>query len=97
MCRDVGMVVARPSSAARLNKFRRDAAVLAVYLAQFDNAEADPTNPYTSATALTPEGHQQCRRDYLQSSAWVTATEISGDDIMALTQMRQRYGFRPTS
>lgn len=74
-------------------RFRRDAAVLAAYLAQFENTDTDTGDRHTAATALTPEERQQRLRDYADSLAWVTATEVSADDIAALTQMRQRYGF----
>lgn len=83
--------------AAVLSKFRRDAAVLAAYLAQFENTDTNPGDRHTAATALTPGERQQRRRDYADSLAWVTATQVSGNDIAALTQMRQRYGFPPES
>jgi hypothetical protein len=53
-----------------MKSFRRDAAaVLAAYLAHFDRTDADPSDDHTAATALTPEEHQQCRRDYAQCAA----------------------------
>ncbi|WP_336873978.1 hypothetical protein [Rhodococcus qingshengii] len=47
--------------------------------------------------ALTPEERHQRRRDYADSLTWASATEVSADDIAALTRMRQRYGFPPQS
>ncbi|MCZ4618323.1 MULTISPECIES: hypothetical protein [Rhodococcus] len=38
-----------------LSRFRRDAAILAAYLAQFENTESNCADPHTAATALTPE------------------------------------------
>lgn len=78
-----------------LSRFQREAAVLAAYLAQFDCTDAEPADAHTAATALTPEEHQQRRRDYVQCVAWMIATEVDGEDITALTQMRQHYGFPP--
>ncbi|WP_416309561.1 hypothetical protein [Rhodococcus sp. 3-2] len=80
-----------------MSRFRRDAAVLAAYLAQFENTDSNCADPHTAATALTPEERHQRRRDYTDSLAWAAATEASADDIAALTQMRQRYGFPPQS
>ncbi|ANQ75782.1 hypothetical protein AS032_33220 [Rhodococcus qingshengii] len=83
--------------AAVVSRFRRDAAVLAAYLAQFENTESNCADPHTAATALTPEEHHQRRRDYANSLAWATATQVNDEDIAALTQVRQRYGFPPQS
>ncbi|ANQ75595.1 MULTISPECIES: hypothetical protein [Rhodococcus] len=80
-----------------LSKFRRDAAVLAAYLAQFENTDTNCADPRPAATALTPEEHRQRRRDYADAGGWVVSTEVSDQDIAALTQMRQRYGFPPQS
>jgi len=81
-----------------VSRFRRDAAVLAAYLAQFENTDTNCTDPHTAATALTPEEHHQRRHDYADSLAWATATQVNDEDIKtALTQMRQRYGFPPQS
>ena len=68
-----------------LSKFRRDAAVLATFLAQFDNTDTDPGDRHPAATALTPEERQQRRRDSIDSLAWADATQISDQDIAALT------------
>ncbi|MCQ4129177.1 hypothetical protein NOU13_32240 [Rhodococcus erythropolis] len=76
-----------------LSKFRRDAAVLAAYLAQFENTDTNCADPHTAATALTPEERRQRRHDYADSLAWAAATQVNDDDIAALTRMRQRYGF----
>lgn len=80
-----------------LSRFRRDAAVLAAYLAQFENTDSSCADPNTAATALTPEERRQRRRDYADSLAWAAATQVNDEDIAALTRMRQRYGFPPQS
>ena len=67
------------------SKFRREAAVLAAYLAQFDNTDSTTT------------GHDRLRSDYLQASAWAAATEPSSDDRAALARMRRHYGFPSTT
>ncbi|MFF1555779.1 hypothetical protein ACFVX3_32685 [Rhodococcus erythropolis] len=67
------------------NRFRREAAVLAAYLAQFD---------YTDRTAAV---HERLRGDYLQASAWTAVTEPSRDDTAALARMRRYYGFPSTT
>ena len=36
-------------------------------------------------------------RDYADSLAWATAKQVNDEDIAALTQIRQRYGFPPQS
>ncbi|WP_454836935.1 hypothetical protein [Rhodococcus qingshengii] len=73
--------------------FRRDAAVLAAYLAQFDNTETGPADNHTASTALSPEQREQRRRDCQQATIWASASTVSDDDLAALTGMRQRYGF----
>lgn len=67
------------------SKFRREAAVLAAYLAQFDD------------TDITTAGHDRLRSDYLQASAWAAVTEPSSDDTAALARMRRYYGFPSTT
>jgi len=67
------------------SKFRREAAVLAAYLAQFDN------------TDITATGHDRLRSDYLQASAWTTVTDPSSDDTATLAQIRRYYGFPSTT
>ncbi|MCW2295524.1 hypothetical protein [Rhodococcus erythropolis] len=76
-----------------LSKFRRDAAILAAYLAQFENTDTNCADPHTAATTLTPEERRQRRRDYADSLAWAAATQVDDEDIAALTRMRRRYGF----
>lgn len=76
-----------------LSRFRRDAATLAAYLAQFENTDTNCADPHTAATALTPEERHQRRRDYADSLAWAAATQVDDEDIAALARMRRRYGF----
>lgn len=71
-----------------LSKFRRDVAVLAPYLAQFDDTDRGTADSHTAASALTPEERHRRRRDYAGSIAWVTATEVSDEGVAALNQMR---------
>lgn len=67
------------------NRFRREAAVLAAYLAQFDD------------TGISTADNDRLGCDYLQARAWSTAVEPSSDDTAALARMRRYYGFPPTT
>jgi hypothetical protein len=69
---------------------RREAALLAVFLAQFEPAteEEKPT-----VTRLTDHEIDQWREDYTQTLQWSVATSFSADDVVAIKEMRRRYGF----
>lgn len=77
-----------------LRRYRRDAAVLATYLAQF--TEDDPPNQDRTATSLTDHELAQRRRDYTRALHWSVADDLTDTDIAALAQMRIFYGFPPT-
>jgi hypothetical protein len=62
-------------------QFRREAAVLAAYLAQFANPDTDDTS------------QARLHDDYLQATRWATAAEPSSDDITALAELRLHHGF----
>ncbi|MBT2266004.1 hypothetical protein [Rhodococcus erythropolis] len=82
-----------------LNRYRRDAAVLAAYLAQFDTADPDPPNTHSgTATSFSDDDvdRARLRRDYAQACYWSTATDFTDDDIDALAHMRLAYGFTAT-
>ena len=75
-----------------LGKFRREAAVLAAYLSQFENTDSDYAqhSPYVG---ITGESRARTHADYQQACRWIAATECTDGDIVALTRMRRRYGF----
>ncbi len=75
-----------------MNRYRRDAAVLAAYLAQFDTDDTDIPDA-SSATAITTGDRVSKRRDFAQASYWATAPDFTDDDIAALARMRIHYGF----
>lgn len=80
-----------------LSNFRREAAVLAAYLSQFDNTATTAADAWHSGTdPAHAEGNGQRRRDYIRASAWVSATDVSEDDVTALARMRRTYGFPPS-
>ncbi|WP_257233049.1 hypothetical protein [Rhodococcus qingshengii] len=72
-----------------LNRFRREAAVLAAYLSQFETDYAEHS-PYVG---ITGESRAQTHADHQKACRWIAATECTEDDIAALTRMRRRYGF----
>lgn len=75
------------------NKFRREAAILAVYLSQFGSADIPSRHENEAAShSIYCEAHY--RRDYLQVIHWITTTYVTGDDVSALMTMRRAYGFR---
>ncbi|MBT2274157.1 hypothetical protein [Rhodococcus qingshengii] len=77
-----------------LSTFRRQAAVLAAYLAQFGTTGIDsPNSRDAGSTALTQREKEQYQRDYRHAADLATASEITDDDIAALAQMRSRHGF----
>ncbi|MDE8649717.1 hypothetical protein PXH69_32615 [Rhodococcus qingshengii] len=75
-----------------LSKFRREAAVLAAYLSQFDNTDTAyaQQSPYVGMTDKT---RAQMHADYQQACRWLAAIEYTDADIAALAHMRRRYGF----
>ncbi|WP_209448843.1 hypothetical protein [Rhodococcus qingshengii] len=74
-----------------LTKFRREAAILAAYLSQFENPDTD--NAEHLPTGVTPESPAQAHADYQQACQWLTATACTDDDMAALAHMRRHYGF----
>lgn len=82
-----------------LRRYRRDAAVLATYLAQFTEdrpPNQDRTAPHRTATSLTDHELAQRRRDHTRALHWSVADDLTDVDIAALAQMRIFYGFPPT-
>lgn len=76
-----------------LTKFRREAAILAAYLSQFENPP-DTDNAEHLPTGVTPpESHAQAHADYQQACQWLAATACTDDDVAALAHMRRHYGF----
>ncbi|AKE01497.1 hypothetical protein XU06_31680 (plasmid) [Rhodococcus erythropolis] len=75
-----------------LNRFRREAAVLAAYLSQFENTDTDYAqhSPYIG---ITGESRAQTHADYQQACRWIAATECTDNDIAALAHMRRRHSF----
>ncbi|MBS3695651.1 hypothetical protein KGD90_31105 [Rhodococcus qingshengii] len=75
-----------------LNRFRREAAVLAAYLSQFETDDTDYAEhcPYVG---ITGESRARPHADYQQACRWIAATACTDDDIAALARMRRRYGF----
>jgi len=78
-----------------VNRYRRDAAVLAAYLAQFDTDTTDGPEA-SAATAFTTEDRASKRRDYAQALSWATAPDFTDDDLAALARMRIHHGFPAT-
>ena len=72
------------------NTCRREAAFLAVFLAQFEPV-AGGQKP--TLTRLTAREIDQWREDYEQAVQWSTATSFSTNDVANLKEMRRRYGF----
>ncbi|PBI83057.1 hypothetical protein BKP42_68290 [Rhodococcus erythropolis] len=77
-----------------VNRYRRDAAVLAAYLAQFDTDDTGMPDA-SSATAIADDRASK-RADYTQALSWATAPDFTADDIAALARMRIYYGFPAT-
>ncbi|MFI5436641.1 hypothetical protein ACHMZP_33380 [Rhodococcus baikonurensis] len=73
-----------------LSKFRREAAVLAAYLAQFEDTGTDYAH-HGSYLGITSETRAQTHADYVQTCRWIVATECTDAD--ALAHMRRHYGF----
>lgn len=69
---------------------RREAALLAVFLAQFEPV-AEGQEP--TVTRLTAREIDEWRDDYAQALQWSVATSFSADDVVAIKEMRRRYGF----
>lgn len=69
---------------------RREAALLAVFLSQFDAAD-EGQNP--TVTSLVEEEVDEWRDDYAQALQWSAATSFSTNDVANLKEMRRRYGF----
>lgn len=76
-----------------LRRYRRDAAVLATYLAQF--TEDHSPNQNRAATSLTDRELAQRRRDCTRALHWSVADDLTDTDITALAHMRIFYGFPP--
>lgn len=72
------------------NRCRREAALLAVFLSQFEPA-AEGLKP--TVTRLTAREIDQWREDYAQALQWSAATRFSANDVVAIKEMRRRYGF----
>ncbi|MEI4747857.1 hypothetical protein [Rhodococcus erythropolis] len=72
------------------NTCRREAALLAVFLAQFEPI-AEGQKP--TVTRLTAREIDQWREDYAQALQWSAATSFSANDVVAIKEMRRRYGF----
>lgn len=71
-----------------------EAAMLAVYLGQFESAvEGDGENRESSVTGLTAREMEVLRDDYAQALRWAVASNFSAADITALAEMRRRHGF----
>lgn len=72
------------------SRCRREAALLAVFLAQFEPL-AGGQKP--TVTRLTAREIDQWREDYEQALQWSAATSFSTNDVANLKEMRRRYGF----
>ncbi|MDJ0441440.1 hypothetical protein [Rhodococcus qingshengii] len=75
-----------------LSKFRREAALLAAYLSQFENTDTDDSE-HLPAAGVTPESQAQTHADYRQACQWLATTKCTDDDIAALARLRRQYGF----
>ncbi|MBX9152267.1 MULTISPECIES: hypothetical protein [Rhodococcus] len=74
---------------------RRRHAALAAHLAQFVPSPDPEQSPTESRYAgLSPEGLDQCHRDYRQALARAHASSFTDEDTHALEAMRRRYTFR---
>lgn len=72
------------------NTCRREAALLAVFLSQFEPV-AEGQKP--TVTRLTAREIDQWREDYAQALQCSAATSFSTNDVANLKEMRRRYGF----
>lgn len=80
----------RQDGGAMTNTCRREATLLAVFLAQFEPV-AEGQKP--TLTRLTAREIDQWREDYAQALQWSAATSFSANDVVAIKEMRRRYGF----